>query len=130
MFSAFFYHPEIVFEESLLPVVIPVEKPIPEIMKKISWCESKNLQFEADGTVHRGVINPKDVGKYQINEYYHLEASQALKMDIYTLSGNTEYALYLYGREGTTPWNWSKGCWGDQTISSEIWQLRFKENIE
>jgi hypothetical protein len=84
---------------------------IPEILNKISWCESKDRQFNPDGTIFRGKINPKDVGKYQINEYYHLEDSMALGMDIYTLKGNTEYALYLYKKQGTTPWNWSKACW-------------------
>jgi hypothetical protein len=80
-------------------------------LKKISWCESKNRQFNADGSIHRGEINPQDVGKYQINEFYHLEASRKLGMDIYTEEGNTMYALYLYEHEGTTPWNWSKSCW-------------------
>lgn len=93
--------------------------PLPAILKKIAWCESKNRQFNADGSVHRGEINPQDVGKYQINEHYHLEASIVLGMDIYTLEGNTEYAQYLYSTQGTTPWNWSKHCWSDP---NRVWQ--------
>ncbi len=95
------------------PVAVPVPKPADDILKKIAWCESKNRQFNADGSVHMGEINPQDTGKYQINEHYHLEASKALGMDIYTLAGNTAYANYLFKTQGTTPWNWSKGCWSD-----------------
>ncbi len=84
-----------------------------DVLKKIAWCESRNRQFNLDGTILRGEINPQDVGKYQINEHYHLEDSQRLGMDIYTLAGNTEYAKYLYSKQGSKPWNWSKKCWGD-----------------
>ena len=94
------------------PEVVVVPE-VPPILAKIAQCESQGRQFNDDGTVHRGVQNHQDVGKYQINEKYHLKASQALGMDIYTLAGNTQYALYLYRHEGTTPWNWSKWCWGE-----------------
>jgi hypothetical protein len=86
---------------------------VPDILKKIAWCESRNRQFNDDGTVFRGKINPQDSGKFQINEHYHLKSSIALGFDIYTLEGNTAYAEYLYTKQGTTPWNWSKDCWGD-----------------
>lgn len=81
--------------------------------KKIAWCESRNLQFNPDGSVKRGVVNSQDVGKWQINEHYHLEESIRLGMDIYTLAGNTAYAQHLYSSQGNTPWNWSKDCWSD-----------------
>lgn len=107
---------EILPEETATVVVVEVEKEIPDvpvILKKIAWCESQNRQFADDGSVHRGIINPKDTGKFQVNEKYHLENSKKLGIDIYTLEGNTEYALYLYRRNGTVDWNWSKPCWGD-----------------
>jgi len=103
-------------------VVIPS---VPEILKKISWCESRDRQFKADGSIHRGAVNPQDVGKYQINEYYHLEASRKLGMDIYTEKGNTDYALYLFKHQGTRPWNWSKFCWGGVETLSEL-KLKYK----
>lgn len=112
-----------------LPRIVKNEVYLPPIFKKIAWCESKNMQFNGDGTVHRGVQNPQDVGKYQINEGYHLEASRALGIDIYTLQGNTEYALRLYKANGTRDWNWSKWCWDDETVSSSTWALRFKQNL-
>lgn len=116
------------------PVVISTGKKslpvgLPSVFKKIAWCESKNMQFNRDGTVHRGVQNRQDVGKYQINEHYHLEASRALGIDIYTTEGNTEYAYRLYKANGTRDWNWSKWCWDDQSVSTSTWALRFKENL-
>lgn len=59
----------------------------------------------------RGKQNPHDVGKYQINETYHLAEAQKMGMNIYTLEGNTDFALYLYNKNGTKDWNWSKSCW-------------------
>ena len=112
--------------------IVTVQKPkveLPSVFKKIAWCESKNMQFNRDGSVHRGVQNPQDVGKYQINEHYHLEASRALGINIYTTEGNTEYAYRLYKANGTRDWNWSKWCWDDQSVSTSTWALRFKENL-
>lgn len=98
----------------VVDVVIPSPKPvIPVILKKISWCESGNMQFEKDGSIHRGKINPKDIGKYQINERWNGEEALRLGFDIYTLEGNTKMALHLYKGQGTTPWDWSRGCWAD-----------------
>lgn len=92
--------------------VIPVVPEVPAILKKISKCESQDRQFNADGSIHRGEINPKDIGKYQINERWNGEEAKRLGFDIYTLEGNTKMALWLYKTRGTQPWNWSKNCWG------------------
>lgn len=101
-------------------VITPTIPEIPLILQKISWCESRDIQLNQDGTVYRGKLNNQDVGKYQINEHYHLANSKKLGMDIYTLQGNTDYALYLYKTQGTTPWNWSKPCWGGTQTLSEL----------
>jgi len=87
------------------------------IMVAIAGCESHFKQYDSNGAVHRGVQNNKDVGVMQINEYYHLKRSQELGIDIYTVQGNTEYARYLYEREGTTPWLSSSACWGKNVHS-------------
>lgn len=84
---------------------------IPQVMHDISWCESKDRQFNDDGTVYRGVINSEDVGKYQINEHYHLLAAQKMGIDIYTEDGNEQYAMVLYNAHGTRDWNASRSCW-------------------
>lgn len=95
--------PEILIEK--------VTPEIPKILLDIAICESKNKQFNEDGSVHMGKINPLDTGRFQINQKYWLEKSKELGFDIFTLEGNTKMALYIYEQHGTTPWNWSKSCW-------------------
>jgi hypothetical protein len=81
------------------------------IMIAVARCESHFRQFDKDGSVHRGVVNNKDVGVMQINEHYHLDTAKKLGIDIYSVEGNVQYAKYLYDQEGTTPWNSSSPCW-------------------
>jgi hypothetical protein len=82
------------------------------IMTKVAWCESRNRQFDKDGSVFRGKVNNDDVGVMQVNTYYHESTAKKMGLDLMTLEGNLAYAKYLYEREGTTPWNSSKPCWG------------------
>lgn len=82
------------------------------ILSAIAKCESGNRQFNADGTVLRGVANPQDVGMFQINERYHLADSKRLGFDIYTEEGNLGYAQYLYTHQGAKPWVHSAKCHG------------------
>lgn len=89
------------------------ELQIPAILEKIAYCESGNSQTDASGNILRGSANPLDLGRFQINTRYHLEAAEKLGFDLYTSEGNTQYAIYLYNHEGTDPWNASKACWGN-----------------
>lgn len=82
-----------------------------ELAKAIATCESSLSQFDQDGNVLRGVVNSKDTGVFQINEYYHLEDSKKLGFDIYTLEGNIAYAMYLLKVDGSRHWEYSKDCW-------------------
>lgn len=81
------------------------------ILKKIAFCESRNRQFEENGQVLRGNVNPQDVGVMQINEKYHLSTAQKLGLDIHTLEGNIDYAKHLYKTQGVKPWVHSSSCW-------------------
>jgi len=83
----------------------------------IAYCESGLKQFDKDGKIIRGKVNPDDVGIFQINEKYHLERSRELGMDIYTQSGNIEYAMWMMKKEGVKHWNYSKSCWYGQKIA-------------
>ena len=84
-------------------------KDIP-ILAKVAKCESQFRQVDENGDVLRGKANKFDVGVMQINEKYHLERSEKMGINIYSLDGNLEYARDLYNRSGTAPWSSSKPC--------------------
>ncbi len=81
------------------------------VMIDIAKCESRYRQFGTDGSVFRGVVNTKDVGVMQINEFYHGKTADKLGLDLYSIQGNVAYARYLYNKEGTAPWASSSPCW-------------------
>ena len=88
------------------------EKPLPDILERIAYCESGGQQFYENGDVIRGIVNPLDIGKFQINLFYHGERAEELNIDLFTEEGNTEFALLLFNEQGVLPWVWSKPCWG------------------
>lgn len=90
------------------------------VMIDIARCESQYTQYDKDGSVHRGVVNNKDVGVMQINEFYHKDVAEKLGLDIYTIQGNVAYAKYLYEKEGTSPWSSSKPCWGKSDAAKAL----------
>jgi len=88
------------------------------IMVAIAQCESHFRQYDKDGSIFRGKVNHSDVGVMQVNEYYHGKTADVLGIDLYTIEGNVAYARYLYKKEGTTPWNSSRPCWGKSPHAS------------
>jgi len=86
------------------------------IMADIAYCESRYRQYEPNGELFRGVVNNSDVGIMQINEYYHLEDSKKLGLDVHTVEGNMEYARHLYNTQGVQPWKSSAPCWNKHDV--------------
>lgn len=89
----------------------------PELVS-ICSCESRQgkygtpTHYEADGvTVLRGRENPDDVGICQVNLYYHEAEAKSMGLDLFKEADNITFANWLYEREGSTPWNWSRSCW-------------------
>ena len=101
----------VVVEATTTPVVLH-----PDLMP-ICACESvgrpdgEPRHYAAGGDVLRGRINPDDIGMRQINRYYHEEDALALGFDIWQREGNVRYANWLYERQGSQPWFWSRHCW-------------------
>ena len=87
----------------------PIVPEVPDILKRIGFCESGNNQFRPDGSLK--VSRTNDVGKYQINLSAHADQAKKMGYDLTTEYGNTMFALWLYNTEGTNPWNASKHCW-------------------
>ena len=83
----------------------------------VARCESTLRQFKADGTILRGIVNPDDIGIFQINSYYHEEDYLRFGFDVFTPRGNVEYAKYIYDRSGLAPWVHSKPCWSKSLAS-------------
>ncbi|HAO64849.1 TPA: hypothetical protein DCQ44_02605 [Candidatus Taylorbacteria bacterium] len=104
---------ELVTKATVEDVVKDYFRDIP-VLAKVAKCESEYRQVTESGAVLRGTQNPFDVGVMQINEKYHLDRAEKLGMNIYTLSGNLDYARALYKENGTAPWSASKPCWGNE----------------
>lgn len=100
-----------IVQNTALAVVSSSIPEVPDILKRIAECESGGRQFKDDGSVVRGIANPQDIGKYQINLYWNGAKAKELGYDLFTEEGNTLMALYLYHSRGTKDWSWSAGCW-------------------
>jgi hypothetical protein len=94
-------------------------KDIP-LMAEIAKCESRYRQFNKDGSTFRGIVNNKDVGVMQVNEYYHLARSKKLGINLYTVEGNLAYGRLLYSEEGSQPWKSSAPCWMKSDIAKAM----------
>lgn len=82
-------------------------------MYHIAQCESGGRQYYASGKV---VTSPtSDYGLFQINNTHLTEARQ-MGMNIFDPEGNIRFALYLYGEEGSRPWNSSSNCWSKHVL--------------
>lgn len=81
------------------------------LLKKIAQAESGWRHYDSNGNVLLGKINSNDIGLFQINKKFHLEKAKEMGLDIYQPLDNIKFAIYLYKKEGTTPWNWSKKIW-------------------
>lgn len=94
----------LVKEVKLLPELVP-----------ICACESvgnknaKPQHFNADGSVKYYQGN---YGMCQINLSTWGDLSNRLGYDIITERGNILMANYIYEKEGSRPWRWSRHCWG------------------
>jgi hypothetical protein len=91
-------------------------KNTPELAE-IAKCESNFRQYDADGKVLKGTVDPDDIGVMQINKYYNGQNAEKLGYDIYTVEGNLAYAKVLYDKFGTEPWSSSEKCWEGEVVA-------------
>lgn len=81
------------------------------LMMEVARCESGVKQFNKDGTLLRGVVDPRDVGIFQVNSWYHEEQATQLGLDLKTLEGNVAYAKILFDKRRLRDWQASSRCW-------------------
>jgi hypothetical protein len=110
-------HSPVAIEDYITSRAMAYEVPIEKALA-ISYCESGMRQFNKDGSVLKGRVNNKDIGFFQINEFYHLDTSLSLGMDIYNPYGNIEYAMWLLKNGGDKHWDASRGCWKPRLLNT------------
>lgn len=82
------------------------------LIQKIIWCESKSNNKAIRLNYRGDVLWSKDVGYFQIDDYYWQEFFLKKGLDIYDPQDNLKAGIYLIKKQGTEPWNSSKFCWG------------------
>jgi len=93
-------------EKMLVQQKIEMEVGKKRILKAIIDCESRNQHVV--GTLAKAGI---DIGKCQINTYWHESRAEAMGLNLYDPLDNMEYCLYLFETEGVVPWRSSQACW-------------------
>lgn len=81
------------------------------LLREIVRAESTWRMYGEDGSVLRGTVNKQDLGLAQINEFYHQKVADELGYDIHSPEGNLKMLVYLYLRDGTSPWVYSQVAW-------------------
>lgn len=123
---------KVTYKATSTSVAIASETPIVENRKEmpklepalipVCACESTGrwngtpTQYDKNGNVLHGKVNPNDIGMCQINmeaRNGHLAQTKKMGLDVYTEAGNIAYANYLYKMNGLKDWGWSKHCWKD-----------------
>lgn len=74
-------------------------------------------QFDSQGNVLTNATH--DYGYFQINKV-HIKEAANMGYDLMTKEGNIAFAIYLYNKEGLTPWNPSKSCWSKYLTESDV----------
>lgn len=101
-----------------MPMVSHTDAPaviFPKVLDNIGWCESHN---KADA--HNASSTAK--GRFEFLDsswtYYGSRywGSGLKYRDVMNYSDNTELALYVYGIDGTAPWNSSDSCWKPMAV--------------
>ncbi len=79
-------------------------------MIEIARCESGQRQMYDNGDVV--ISRTRDYGVFQLS-YQWIPLAKKMGLDIvHNEKDNISFALWLYHKEGTRPWNSSKACWG------------------
>lgn len=79
----------------------------PQVARAIISCESGGNP-EAIGTM---AVVGRDIGVFQINDYFHEKRTQELELNIYNVDDNLRYGMILLFEQGVTPWRASASCW-------------------
>jgi hypothetical protein len=106
-----------ILEHEKMHVKYEIHKEIEKqkILKAIIACESSNRHVV--GTLAKVGI---DIGKCQINTYWHGDKAESMGLNLYDPADNMEYCLYLFKTEGVKPWKSSQACWQQELEQENI----------
>jgi len=120
MFGAHMVHSRVVdgLEHEKMLVLKTIDKEIQKqkILKAIIACESSNRHVI--GTLSEVGV---DIGKCQINTYWHGERAESMGLNLFDPDDNMEYCLYLFKSEGVKPWRSSQVCWQQALEKEDIY---------
>ena len=103
------------YEKMLVPQAIDKEIQKQKILKAIIACESSNRHV-----IGRRAKIGIDIGRCQINTYWHEERAASMGLNLYDPEDNMEYCLYLFESEGVKPWKSSQVCWRQELEKENI----------
>lgn len=93
-------------ENKELELEVDANKDTAKVLQAIIQCESG---FDPKALNKNGT-HSMDIGLFQINTRYHQATAKKMGLDIYDTVDNVRYGLYLFDKEGVTPWRASKRC--------------------
>jgi len=84
------------------------------VAKRIVACESHNdPQAIRLNKTKAGVVWSEDIGLFQINSFYWQSYfKDKMGLDITKPDDNLKAGFWILANYGTSPWLWSKPCWG------------------
>lgn len=92
---------------------MPANTPYPQVLDAIAMCESGATQYTSNGGILHGTKHPADTGYFQINKDVWGSTADKMGINLDNPKQNIEFAIWLFERFGTQPWNSSKSCWVD-----------------
>lgn len=83
------------------------------LVKKISQCEDQGNPYAVHPNVRKGQTTAwsNDIGPLQVNDYFHEGKMVKAGLKITNPVDSLKFGMEMMAKQGTTPWNWSKGCW-------------------
>lgn len=82
------------------------------LLKEICRCESGLRQTDEEGKLI--ISETSDHGVCQINLPAHQDKLKEMNLDPDKLEDNIVFAKYLYDKNGTRDWEYSRSCWSKQ----------------
>ena len=84
-----------------------------KVARAVIKCEGQMYKARGNNINYDKLGNAwsKDIGWWQINDYWHEASAMDLGLDIHNEFDNLEYGFILWSEQGLKPWSASQYCW-------------------